>query len=115
MTINQLLNLSSPLVTLLFGILSIISPSFVAKLLHLSVLDGRGSVELRVGFGGLFIGLALITMIDRDPAMFKMLAAGWFGSAAARVIGIIVDRPPLTVDLVATLIAEIAFGVLSLV
>ena len=115
MPINQLVNLSSPLVILLFGIASLVAPSFGAKLAHLATLDKRGLVELRVAFGGLFIGLGLITIIDRDPSMYKMLAAGWFGSAAARIVGIVVDRPPLTVDLIVTLIIEIAFGVLSLV
>ena len=78
MTLSQVLNAISVGLALILGIVPIIFPHVTARLLHFDLPDGRGVAEVRIGIGGLVAGIAIATLIGRDPAMKNVIAGAWY-------------------------------------
>lgn len=114
MTINQVLNLLSAVSILLFGIVSLLVPSVVAKLVHHQFPDGRGMAEFRIANGGIFFGMGLVAVWLRNPSAYQLMAGLWLGAGITRLIATVLDRPKLTADYFAFVAVEFAFGIFAL-
>ena len=115
MTLNQILNAVSVGLALILGIVPILAPRITARLLHFDLPDGRGVAEVRIGIGGLVVGIAIATLIGRDPAMKYVIAGAWIGLWSTRLLSIILDRPKLTADFFGLMALEMTMTVFALV
>ena len=115
MSLNQILNAISVGFMLVLGILPIFFPRQTARLLHFDLPDGRGVAEVRIGIGGLVAGIAVATLIGRDPAMKYVIAGAWIGLWSTRLLSIVLDRPKLTPDFFGLMAIEMTMTVFALV
>ena len=101
-------------VTLGFGVLSIVRPSAAERFTGLKAEGPRGISEIRSVLGGLFVGLALAAFVYRSSPAFGTLGIGYLGIAFVRAASIYADKAA-TPSNWSSLAAEVVFGILLLV
>ena len=115
MNIHNVLNILGDLILLGYGLVSLVRPAFIAGVLSIDLPDKRGIAEFRILSGGFIVGLALGTLALNQPLGYHILGLGWLGAGITRITAYLVDRPPLNTSYVASLISEIALGIMMLV
>ena len=86
-------------VTLLLGVVSLVNPFFMARVLGLAFSEPRGVSELRATYGALFTVMgavmfwALLTR-HRSAGWLRFAGLLWLGAAGGRLISIVVDGVP---------------------
>ena len=111
--------IAAGLMYLAFGVAFVIAPAKLGGWVHLGVAHPVARTELRAFYGGLEIGLAVFLLLCvRRPGWVApglLASALAFGcTAAARIVGMVVDRSAGTTA-VAILLVEAAFAVASAV
>ena len=79
-------------VSVLAGLLGLIWPQQVSKVVGLELPGRLGVSEFRATYGGLFIGagVAVLAIGTADAAL--VLGAAWLGAFAARMVSLVIDR-----------------------
>jgi hypothetical protein len=98
--------LIAPVLTVVMGIVACLAPEAFARQTGLAADGPLGRSELRAVFGGVFIGIGLVTLALVSPAAHLVGAAAFLGGAAAKVASAVLERgvlpaalPGLLVDL----------------
>ena len=117
--LGKVVLIATGLLYLAFGVAFLVAPAALGGWVHLGVDHPVARTELRAFYGGLEIGLAvfLFFCVSRPEWIVPGLLAGALAlgcTAAARIVGIVVDRSTGTM-LVAILLVEVAFAVASAV
>ncbi len=106
-------------VTLLFGVISLVNPFFMARVLGLTFTEPRGVSELRATYGALFTVMgavmlwALLTR-HRSAGWLRFAGLLWLGAAGGRLVSMVVDGVPTLYNfLVLALELLIGLGALS--
>ncbi len=85
-------NIAGALILLVSGVFVLVKPRWMAMIIH-----GEGSArfmaELRVNFGGFWIGLAATALLINQPIGYIVLGGGWLGIVLARLASYVIDRP----------------------
>ncbi len=81
------------IVTLAFGVWSLLQPKKSAEAVFFSVPTSRAIAEYRIGFGGMLTGICAWLIYSQEPAAFKALGFIWLGAALTRALCFFVDRP----------------------
>ena len=96
---------------LAIGVTGLLSPRTLGRLTGLDPVGPLGTTEIRALLGGLPIGLAIACLVTQHPAAYLAAGLSFLGVVAAKVVGLVADRPPLSqvlqggsVDLVAGLL-----------
>lgn len=110
---TDLLNLGGAVGTLLMGLLGLASPKTAARFVGLQALTPAGRSEFRATYGGLWIPLALLPILTRDPMIFVVSGLCWAGAAAGRIASIVLDDARDARNLMAVAF-ELAFAILLL-
>lgn len=90
MTIDWISTLGA-VVTLALGLLGLLLPARAAAFTQLSALGPSGFAEFRATFGGLFVGLGLMLLVQQSPVLFQAVGVAWLLTALGRVVSIVVD------------------------
>ncbi len=101
-------------ITLALGILGLVSPASVAKLVGIQPDGVLGVSEIRATYGGLFIGLGLGCLWLQAPQAFLVAALAWLGAACARLLSVVPDRS-LSAKNVGGIVLEAGIGALLFV
>ena len=86
-------------ITLIFGVVSLVNPFFMARVLGLTFTEPRGVSELRATYGALFTVMgavmlwALLTR-HRSAGWLRFAGLLWLGAAGGRLVSIVVDGVP---------------------
>ena len=113
MSFLEILQIAAAIATILTGLVSLVRPRAVQGFTGLSAPGARGLAEIRAILGGAFIGLGVAPLILGGPDAYRMLGITYLVIAAARVVGIVVDRSTESSNLI-SLVVEVVFGVLLL-
>jgi hypothetical protein len=109
----EILQLVAAIATVLTGLVSLVRPRAVQGFTGLRAPGARGLAEIRAILGGAFIGLGAAPLFLGGQDAYRMLGITYLVIAAARVVGIVVDRSTESSNLI-SLIVEVAFGVILL-
>lgn len=110
---TDLFNLGGAVGTLLMGLLGLVLPRTAARFVGLQALTPAGRSEFRATYGGLWIPLALLPILTRDPMLFAVSGLCWAGAALGRTASIVLDDARDTRNLMAVGL-ELAFAILLL-
>lgn len=96
MTVRTQLAYLAAGITLVLGLLSLLNPLVAVRLLGLEVLEPRGLSEIRATYGALFTVMAgvmfwAVPTRPRNSAWLRFAGILWLGSAAGRILSIILD------------------------
>lgn len=79
-------------VSVLAGLLGLIRPRQVSKVIGLEFPGRLGVSEFRATYGGLFIGAGVAVLIIGSTDAALVLGAAWLAAFAARVLSVVIDR-----------------------
>jgi hypothetical protein len=113
MSFLEILQMAAAIATILTGLASLVRPRAVQGFTGLRAPGARGLAEIRAILGGTFLGLGAAPLILGGSAAYQMLGITYLAIAAARVVGIVVDRSTESSNLI-SLAVEIVFGVILL-
>lgn len=101
-------------VSVLAGLLGLIWPQQVSKVIGLELPGRLGVSEFRATYGGLFIGagVAVLAIGTADAAL--VLGAAWLGAFAGRVVSLVIDRNASKENLAGCAIELVVGGLLVL-
>ncbi len=101
--------LIAPLLTLGMGVVAFVAPEAFARQTGLTAHGPLGRSELRAVFGGVFVGIGLVTLGLLSPAAHLVGAAAFLGGAAAKVAAAVLERGVLPAALPG-LLADLVLG-----
>ena len=78
-------------VTLALGVLGLLVPVQVGRLLGLRPELPLGIAECRATYGGFFCGLGAGCLLAQSVPVFTVAGAAWCAAAAARLVSVAVD------------------------
>jgi hypothetical protein len=113
MTTLEVLQTLLALVTIAVGLVSLIQPRAIRGFTGLEAPGPRGITEIRAILGGAFIGLGVSPLILDAPEAYQMLGITYLIIAAARLIGLVLDRSFERSNYI-SLVVEIVAGILLL-
>jgi hypothetical protein len=99
--------------TIAIGLVSLWRPRAVFGFTGLEAPGPRGITEIRSILGGAFIGLGVAPLILGAGAAYQMLGITYLVIAAARAIGMAVDRSVVSSNVI-SLVSEVVFGLVLL-
>jgi hypothetical protein len=79
-------------VSVLAGLLGLVWPQQVSKVIGLELPGRLGVSEFRATYGGLFIGAGVAVLVIGSADAALVLGAAWLGAFAGRVVSLVVDR-----------------------
>ncbi len=100
--------------TAFFGILAIVKPYLMAKIVGVFPKGPRGVSELRAVYGGWMLGLGGYAIWSQSESVFYCLGIGWAMAAFFRVISFFVDESYSLRNL-RMVLYEVFFAVLFLI
>jgi hypothetical protein len=84
------------LINIGFGLASYFAPEPIAKATGFQLIGERGTSELRIAFGGYFIGMGVALLVLNDPQASAAIGIAWAGAAVTRLVELVVrDRAAL--------------------
>ena len=87
----EILKIIMAILNVAFGILVIWQPQRVAEASSFELIGARGVAEMRVGFGGFFLGMGLAALIlNSDPA-YQLFGLGYLAAFGVRVLSLFID------------------------
>lgn len=92
MSILQILKIVISIISMLFGVLGVLRPQALADFAHFGLSNPRSFAEMRINFGGLFIGLGAGAIVLNDPNVYLVLGLGYAGLAVVRFINLLFER-----------------------
>ena len=92
MSLVLILKIIVGILSLLFGVISVLRSQSIADFAHFGLSDGRGVAEIRINFGGLFVALGAGVLLLNDPEAWLLLGFGYAGLAVVRVLNLLIDR-----------------------
>lgn len=84
-TITAVLNLA-------FGLYSLLQPEQLASASGLRLASPRGRAEIRISFGGFFIGFGAAALLLNDPEAYRLLGIGYLLAAATRLLQLAMEN-----------------------
>lgn len=111
MTILEVLQILMAVGTIATGLISLVRPRAIRGFTGLEAPGPRGITEIRAILGGTFIGLGVSPLILDTPEAYQMLGITYLIIAAARIIGLVLDRSLERSNYI-SLVVEIVAGII---
>ena len=102
----EILKIIMAIASIVFGVITLLQPQRVAELASLGIEGTRGKAEVRINWGGLFIGLGAGAIILQSPEAYQLFGIGYAGLAIMRVLEIAIDRSIVDRGYIVTLVFE---------
>ena len=80
------------IVSVIAGVLGLLFPRQVSKVVGLQIPGLLGMSEFRATYGGLFIGGGVAVLAIRNGDAATVLGCGWGGAFVARAVSVVVDK-----------------------
>jgi hypothetical protein len=110
----HIFDLIGTLALLIYAVASLLFPKFVAPYIAQTLDSPRGVAEFRVAHGGGYLAMSVFALIVNQPLVYMLLGMGWLGAAGARLLAIPLDRPPLNATYIASIVFELALGLMMI-
>ncbi len=107
----QVLKIIASIATIITGIISVFWPMKVPGFTGLEPNGGRGITEIRTILGALFVGLGAAVLFYRSSEAYMILGISYLAMALVRGISIIVDRSPVSSNII-SFVVELVFGIM---
>jgi|GEM_PF-3482278 hypothetical protein len=92
MTISTAAQTLASLIFALSGLAALVNPVLFARVVGWAI-GSRGTAEIRINVGALWLGAGLAALVLQSPAVFTAMGIAWLSIAACRVLAYLVDRP----------------------
>jgi len=115
-SVGEWLAWASALVTLIFGLICLLTPRLAFRIMRLRPVDGvpEAVSESRATMSGFYLGTALVAILFNQPFIWLVLGAGWAFTAFGRLVSIVFDRGNTTFNWISIVIeALLAAGPLA--
>ena len=109
--IMQILRIIAGAATIVTGLVSLFWPMKVPGFTGLEPIGGRGISEIRTILGGLFVGLGGAVIYFNTREAYVILGITYLAMALVRGISIIVDKSPISSNII-SFVVELIFGIL---
>ncbi len=109
--IMQILRILAGAATIITGLVSLFWPLKVPGFTGLEPVGGRGISEIRTILGALFVGLGGAVIYFNTKEAYLILGITYLAMALVRGISILVDKSPVSSNII-SFIVELIFGVL---
>ena len=96
-------------ITTLLGVLALLFPSSVARVLGVEARNPLGSSELRATYGGFFIGLGVGCWLAQSSVVFAVVGGAWCTAGCIRLLTICFERSLSSENVVGAAV-ELAVG-----
>lgn len=93
----MVLDMLAGLINIGFGVFSLFQPDAVAAASGFK-LSKRGTAELRIAFGGYFIGMGLAVILLSDPVASRAIGMAWLMAGVIRLVEYIYGKRAAIVD-----------------
>lgn len=114
MTLSTIANSLAAMIFVISGVAALINPGLFARLVGW-IAESRGTAEIRINVGALWLGAGLAALVMQSPDVFRALGAGWLCIAVCRIMAYLLDKPSETRFYWLLLVGEIITAVLFLV
>ncbi len=74
------------------GLLGVLAPNRVARLVSIEPVGGLGVSEIRATYGGLFLAMGVTCLLIRSPDAYLIAGASWVGAGFLRFPSLILDK-----------------------
>lgn len=101
-------------ITVLLGLMGLISPAAAARFTGLGLPDALARSEVRATYGGFFLALGVVALASDERWVYLTLGLGWTGAAIGRLVSVIADNSRSPKNLAAVAF-EAAIGALLIV
>lgn len=101
------------IITATLGVLALLFPSSVARLLGVEAINSLGESELRATYGGFFVGLGLGCSIAQSSIAFAVVGSAWCFAGCVRLGTLAFDRSISSQNVVGTIV-ELGIGLAML-
>ena len=71
-------------ISLLLGLMGVVSPSAVEKFVSIQAVGELGVSEIRATYGGFFLGVSIYALFIQETQVFIALGFAWLGAALVR-------------------------------
>jgi hypothetical protein len=85
-------NTLGALLTFGLGVFGLFWPFSVARMVGIEPDGERGISEIRATYGGFFLAIGTFALVAQSGDVFRVLAVGWIGAAAARSFSYLRDN-----------------------
>ena len=109
--IMQILRILAAAATIITGLVSLFWPLKVPGFTGLEPVGGRGISEIRTILGALFVGLGGAVIYFNTKEAYLILGITYLAMALVRGISILVDKSPVSSNII-SFVVELIFGVL---
>jgi hypothetical protein len=110
----QVLKIIAGIATILTGLVSLFFPLKVPGFTGLEPVGGRGISEIRTILGALFVGLGGAVLYFNSREGYLILGITYLTMALVRVGSILIDRSPVSSNIISAAI-ELIFGLLLVI
>lgn len=93
----MILDILAALINIGFGVFTLLQPERVAFASGFK-LTKRGETELRIAFGGYFIGMGMAIILLSDPVASRAIGMAWLMAGVVRMIEYIYGKRAEIVD-----------------
>lgn len=100
--------------SVVFGVVAIVQPILIAQFAGLDASSTRGTAEVRINWGGLFIALGLGAIALNTPDAYRLFGIGYAGLAVMRLVEGLRQRALWDRGFVVTLLFEAASAIIFL-
>ncbi len=80
------LKVAAALLNIGFGAVALYRPEEIAEFTGFKLIGVKGVTELRVAFGGFFMGMGVGVLLLNDPAAYQAIGFAWLGAAFVRLM-----------------------------
>lgn len=80
------LKVVAALINIGFGAVALYRPEEIAELTGFKLLGVKGITEMRVAFGGFFLGMGVGVLLINEPGAYQAIGFAWLGAAAVRLM-----------------------------
>lgn len=74
-----------------FGAATVWRPQAIAAGSHFALKGARGTSEMRIAFGGYFIGMGVALLLLNDPQASAAIGIAWAGAAIMRGVELVIS------------------------
>lgn len=82
----DILQYIAAVINIAFGIFTLVQPETVAKASSFSLIGERGVAEMRIAFGGYFVGMGIAIIALNDPEASAAIGMAWLAAASVRLV-----------------------------
>ncbi len=95
MSLASILDYAGAVISIALGLFALLRPRPAAQFVDLEPTSPKGVAEIRISWGGLYLGMGIMAFLLRAAPAFQMLGAAWLSLAVVRTLTIFIDRPGL--------------------